>query len=239
MQNDDKRMIRIMDKLRFIICLIVCGFVAASCNDDDGYSLDNFTVNIATVVDSDDLFYLKLDNGQKLWVAAPVMSKPKAERAIINYTLLSDNISNYDHAIRLNRISTVLTKDIIYIDPANVEEQDSIGNDPIKIISIWEGGDYLNIKFGFNFGEKYQHLVNMVADDADFDISNNPVRLEFRHNKYDDPELYGVQDYICFNLKQYKKAALEAGINELKFEIRALDFKNEEKTYSIIYKIIE
>lgn len=229
-----------MKTFKFIILLFICIFIATSCNDDDGYSLGEFRVNMATVkeLESADNFYLQLDNGSKLWIAVPaVVGTPKYERVIINYTLLSDSIDGYDHMIRLNGISSILTKDIAYIDPDDEVKQDSIGNDPIKIISIWEGGDYMNIKFGFNYGETKQHLISLIADEPDFDITSEPIKLTFRHNKFNDPERYAIQDYVCYNLKPYKDAAIAAERDKITFEVKVLDFKNEEKTYTVEYNI--
>ena len=227
-----------MNKLTFFIFIFTIGFITTSCNDDD-YSSDKYITKMATVVDMGSTFYFQLDNNEKLWVSAPQMAKPDADRVIINYTPLSDSLSGYDYTIRVNGIRKVLTKDIVYISPSNIIEQDSIGHDPIRMLTIWAGSDYLNIKFGFNYGEKQQHLVSLVADEPNFDVSASPIKIQFRHNQNNDPQLYPKEDYVCFDLKPYKKAALLAGLDKLEFQVQTLNFRNEEKTYSIEYKIVE
>ncbi|MBK5719512.1 NigD-like N-terminal domain-containing protein [Dysgonomonas sp. Marseille-P4677] len=210
----------------------------ASCLDDDGYSLGKSWRSLVTVNKIDDKTYdFTLDNGAKLWVAAPIglNLKPKYDRAIIDYTILSDKQGNYDHYIKLNDFYDVLTKDVIYISPDDEVKQDSIGHDPIKVRSIWEGGGYLNINFEYNMGEVSQHMVNLVSDASDLAVNDEIVSLEFRHNKNDDPERYKAQGYVSFDLAPYK---IE-GRDKVKFKINVKDFDGETKVYDIEYKYTE
>lgn len=212
-------------------------FGFASCSDDDGYSLDKRWENIVTVNKIDDNTYdFTLDNGDKLWVAAPVglNLKPKYSRAIINYTILSDERGEYDHYVKLNGFYDVLTKGVIYIPEDNEVKQDSIGNDPIKVHSIWQGGGYLNIGFGYNTGETKSHMLNLVSADPELSKEDDVVKLEFRHNKSGDPEKYGVKGYVSFDLSPYKIP----GRDKVTFEISAKDFgsSGEIKTYKVEYK---
>ncbi|MFV0538944.1 MAG: NigD-like protein [Dysgonomonas sp.] len=216
-----------------ISALLALGFV--SCGDDDGYSLDKYWRSIATINKvGDNTYDFTLDSGEKLWVAAPVGLNldPKNKRAIINYTILSDAQNGYDHYIKLNGFSEVLTKDIIYIAPDDKIKQDSIGHSPIKVYSVWEGGDYLNISFGFNVGGIGGHMINLVSAESDLSKDENIVKLEFRHNQKNDPEHYPSKSYVSFNLAPYK---IE-GRDEVTIELMWKDFDGETKTYKIEYK---
>lgn len=214
--------------------VLTLGF--SSCLDDDGYSLGNYWEDIVTVKKIDDNTYSFVrDNGDKLWVAAPVglNLKPKYDRAIINYTILSDAKDGYDHYIRLNDYYDVLTKGVIYIAPDDQVKQDSIGYDPIKVYSVWEGGGYLNINFGYNTGEKEPHMINMVSAEPDLSVDKDVVKLEFRHNiNGDEPSRYPVKGYVSFDLTPYKIA----GRDKVTFEITSKDFGGETKTFKIEYK---
>lgn len=226
-----------MKAFRFLLLIFIVSLTFISCNDD-GYSLGDFSVEMATINNIDETTYsLTLDDGTKLWIASPLNPvRPSTKRAIINYTILSDKQGEYDHYIKLNGIRPLLTKDVIYIDPEDTAKQDSIGSDPIKILSVWEGGGYINIYFGFNTGDMYQHMVNILSDKADLGVTDEPVKLQFRHNKNGDPENYGAKGYVSFDLTPYKNAAEIAGKDKISFEITAIDFDGTPKTYKLEYK---
>jgi len=214
--------------------ILALGFY--SCSDDDGYSLDKYWVNIATINKiGDNTYDFTLDNGKKLWVAAPIglNLNPKYDRTIINYTLLSGERDGYDHYIKLNRIYEILTKKPVYIAFDNQEEQDSIGNDFIKVHSMWEGGGYLNIHFGYNIGGGKTHMLNLLSDKEDLGINDDVVKLEFRHNKNGDRDDYGYNGYVSFDLSPYKME----GKDKVTFEISWTDFKDQMKTKTIEYDL--
>lgn len=207
-----------------------------SCSDDDGYSLDKYWVNIATINKiGDNTYDFTLDNGKKLWVAAPIglNLNLKYDRAIINYTILSDEKDGYDHYVRLNRFYEVLTKKPIYIANDDEVKQDSIGNNFIKVHSMWEGGGYINIHFGYNAGGAKAHMLNLLSDKDDLGLNDEVVKLEFRHNQKDDPEYYPADGYVSFDLSPYKIA----GKDKITFEISWTDFGDEKKTKTIEYKL--
>lgn len=213
--------------------LLVLGFT--SCGDDEGYSLDKYWRSIATINKiGDNTYDFTLDSGEKLWVAAPVGLNidPRNKRAIINYTILSDAQNGYDHYIKLNGLSEVLTKDIIYIAPDDKIKQDSIGHSPVKVFSVWEGGGYLNISFGFNVGGVESHMINLVSAEPDFLKDEDVVKLEFRHNQKNDTEHYPSKSYVSFDLSPYKVEGREGVTIELIWK----DFNGETKTYKIEYK---
>lgn len=210
----------------------------ASCNDDEGYSLDKYWVSIATVNDVEgngDNFYLTLDDGTNLHIAAPLNPyKPKTKRIFANYTILGELEGDYKYAVRLNGIQSILTKDVIYIAPNDTHKQDSIGDNKIKVISMKEGGGYLNIKFGYNAGGEKPHLINLVSDQQDLSAGSDLVKLQFRHNQNGDPERYPAEGWVCFDLAPYKNAATG---DEITFEISSLDFNGDTVTKTIKYKI--
>jgi len=135
--------------VKYIALIIVVLSSAFACNDNDGYSLGDFRISIATVVpESSQTYSLLLDNGNKLWPAATdVYYRPQLnQRVFVNYTILSDKIDDYDHYIKVNDIWNVLTKSVIEL---NAENADSIGNDPVQVNEFWIGDNYLNVSFSF------------------------------------------------------------------------------------------
>lgn len=213
---------------------LVFTFGVTSCSDDDGYSLGKFWVNWATVNEVEGNRYFILDDSTTLFVAASSTGyQPKNKRVIINYTILSDKYGNYDHAIKLNGYyADVLTKNVLYIDPADQVKQDSIGNDPIKLYSVWEGGGYLNFHFGYNTGNQDAHMINLISSNPDLSVADDIVNLDFRHNRKNDPENYWVEGYASFDLAPYRKSGRES----VKFNIKVQVSNTETKTYEVEYK---
>ncbi len=172
-----------------------------SCLDDDGYSLGDMWYSVATAIPlSDNSFYLKLDGGTTLYPSAPlyIRYQPKEpQRVQVNYTILGDNFPNgYDHAIKLNRLDTILTKPIA--ENLGSEENNSVyGNDPVGIESIWVGDGYLNVIFYAHFSLNIKHYVNLLQNE---EASDTPYKLEFRHNAYDDLSSTMGYGIVAFDL---------------------------------------
>lgn len=195
-----------MKTLRFFLMLIsiaLGSILFYSClDDDDGYSLDKFWIDIATVVPLNETsFYLRMDDGTTLWPAAPIYSnyKPKEnQRAFVNFTILSDAKDGYDHWVKINRIDDILTKDIAENKGA---KNDSIyGIDPVKVSSIWVGDNYLNVHLKAYFGGVKKHFVNLIP----LDEEDGKKVYELRHNAYDDPPGYLRGSLVSFRLPDFQ-----------------------------------
>ena len=226
-------------KGKIILTSILLFLIFNACDDDDGYSLSKRWETIATAYPvSGNSYYLMFDNGEKIGVAASnVTYLPKAnQRIYLNFTYLSDSTNGFDHLVKVNWLAEILTKEVIDL---TFENQDSIGNDPVKIHSLWIGDDYLNIYFGYNYGKQSTHYINLVNNTIPdpYPSEGGEIYLEFRHNKNDDPEWYGKNGYAAFDLRKYKEEAITKGKDSLKFVIGVLDFGEEYKTYSITYKL--
>lgn len=180
--------------------ILLSSAIFSSCSND-GYSLGDYRVEIATVKPEGETVYsLILDDSTTLWPAATnVYYKPKKnQRAMVNYTILSDKFKEYDHAIKVNDIIDILTKDITTL---NMATADSLGNDPVQILNYWIGDGYLNIHFAtrFTFGAN-KHFINLAKNDT-VDIPN---LYEFRHNAYGDLNGTYSESYVAFNLNSIK-----------------------------------
>lgn len=216
-----------------IIGVALVSFTLSSClDDDDSYSLGDMWVAVATVVpESDNVYYLRLDNGNKLWPAATNYPgyQPKADqRASVNFTILADssqsNLNGFSHYIKINAIHNILTKPIAKNEGA---ANDSIyGTDPVSIPSkqsIWIGDGYLNIYFQTNWGGKTAHYINLIQTDAEKD----PYSLEFRHNAFDDPAYSSGAGRVAFNLSSLPDTKGETV--DLTLKVRTFDGETEFK----------
>jgi hypothetical protein len=206
--------------------------------DDDGYSLDDFVIDIATVEnpDNSNYFYLRLDDGKVLWMAATNLYnyKPQTgQRILANFTLLSDRPENsgYNHDIKLNDAYNILTKGIFNITP---ETQDSIGYNPIEINDMWIGSNYLNVEFYYR-GYNKTHYITLAKDDSK-EYDDGKIHLEFRHNACNDQEIYKGNGIVSFNL-----IALQALTSEktLDLAIHVKKYDTEETTYEFKYNFGE
>ena len=190
---------RMMKCLKFGLCLVFAVFLFNSCLDDDGYSLNKAWYSIATVHPLDDSksYWLSLDSGTSLWPVAtniPWYSPTEKQRALVVYTLLSDEFQGYDHAIKILDLKSILTKPIAEnLGEANDE---TYGTDPVGISEMWIGDGYLNIEFEFDYGRKAVHYINLIASEN----TDTPNNFEFRHNAYDDEPRYRRKGIVSFDL---------------------------------------
>lgn len=224
-----------MKMLRSILLVLGIALVSLtlpSClKDDNSYSLGDMWIAIATVVpQNDNSYYLRLDDGKKLWPAASNYPnyEPKADqRAFINFTILSDSTQGFAHYIKVNAIHNILTKPIA--ENKGTENDSTYGIDPVSIPSkedIWVGDGYLNVYFMTSWGGVKAHFINLIQTDA----AKNPYELEFRHNAYDDPKVTVGSSRVAFNLSSLPDTKGETV--DLKIKVWTL---NGIETYTVKY----
>ena len=194
-----------VESFLLVIGIALVSLTLPSCLDDDNsYSLGDIWIAVATVVpEGNNVYYLRLDDGDKLWPAAtnyPNYQPKPNQRALVNFTILADstqsNLGGFSHYIKVNAIHNILTKSIAKNEGA---ANDSIyGTDPVSIYNnnMWIGDGYLNIYFETLWGGKTAHFINLIQPDAE----NDPYTLEFRHNAYDDPQYTIGAGRVAFNL---------------------------------------
>ncbi len=225
-------------KRKFILSTIILAMFVAigfqSCEDNDGYSLGDFWVDIATVEtdDNSSAYWFILDDGTTLWPAASdIQYLPKqGQRIILNYSILSDQKNEFDHYIKINYIWDILTKKTIVLTATNA---DSIGNDPVKINDMWIGNHYLNVDFLFNYGGIRPHAINLVENSLIPDPQDGKIHLEFRHNAYGSTNNRLYNGLVCFDLKPYQNSSTDS----VTFAIKVLDWNTrDDVTYDIVYK---
>jgi len=228
-----------MKRLSYYLLLLVLVLVPTlqSCDldDDDGYSLGNYTIALGTVkVDAGNVSFV-LDNGEKLWPAAtlvPYKNLENGTRIIGNFTLLSDAQNGFDHYVRLNDYSVILTKNIINLTEEN---KDSIGDDPVRITDMWVGGDYLNVEFDMNIPGALKHRVNLVKNTTLQYPDDGYIHLEYRYNDMND-----VTDYVAHSIVSFKLEDMGVGHTDKKgLKIRINSAVNGEKVITIDYKDLQ
>ncbi|MDD2298498.1 MAG: NigD-like protein [Fermentimonas sp.] len=228
-----------MQKKIFILGLAIIGIllIYIGC-DDNSKSLGNFGIDIATIIpEGNNTYSLQLDNGKKLWPAAKAVNFTPSEhqRVLLNYTILSDQKDGFDHYIKVNDIWGILTKDVIEL---NAQNEQSIGDDPIKTNSIWIGGDYLNASFMFNYGGKQPHAINLVRNTLAIDSDKNVIELEFRHNSFESQSDKLYEGFVCFDLRPLR--VMDNDSVKISVKVKEWTDKTNSKTketrYDVVYR---
>lgn len=184
-----------MKKLHWLFMAICLAVMPAlqSCDDNDGYSLGDFTPPLwATVRVTGNAFYLNCDVWGTLWPVNTDIGWYDAvdgQRVITVFNPLWDNYAGYDHAVKLLRLQNVLTKEVETLTPETEEE---FGNDPVFIYKgdITISGGYMNIFFMQNLPSSTdnKHRISLVRPQEDDALygEDGYVHLELRYNDYDD-----------------------------------------------------
>ncbi|SFK86427.1 NigD-like protein [Proteiniphilum acetatigenes] len=223
-----------MKKTVLKISILLVGILLAipSC-DDNGRSLGDIYISIATVIpEGENAYSFLLDNDKRLWPAAGNVryAPTHNQRVFLNYTILWESSgATYDYDIKVNDIWNILTKQAIEL---NAENQDSIGNDPVKVKDIWVGGDYLNVSFLFNYGGVRPHLINLVENTLSDETSSDAIDLEFRHNAYQSPQTKLYEGFVCFDLKPFRTDDADS----VNLSIKVKGWNGETTTYDVVYR---
>ncbi len=226
-----------MQKRFFILDLVTIGIllIITGC-DDNSKSLSNFGIDIATIIpEGNNTYSLRLDNGKKLWpVAKTVNFNPlDNKRVLLNYTILSEQKDAFDYYIKINDIWEILTKEVIKL---NHQNENSIGNDPVKTNAIWIGGDYLNASFMFNYGGKQPHTINLVENTLTPDFNQNVIELEFRHNSFESQSNKLYEGFVCFDLKPLR--VMDADSVNISVKVKEWTDKTNRNTKETIYDVV-
>ena len=173
-----------MKRKLFIATLIIGFFLAVGCEKEDE-RIDNFLVDFATVFVSNRRIFFQLDNQRILIPKGLNYSGESGQRVILNYTPLRGD------TVKVNDVANIFTGAIQLPD---FFQQPS--KDPVKIQSVWVGGDYLNMIFETEY-HSVQHLIGLFI----MDPSSTPRELYFSHSRNNDPPGYPQTFYASFLIK--------------------------------------
>lgn len=196
-----------MNKLKFYLIALIAlvGFTFQACDDsDDYYSVGDIAIDWATVVSlSPYTYYLEGDTWGTMWPAAtsiPIYNPEEGQRVIVVFNPLADNIQGFDHAVKVEDIEEVLTKEVEILTP---ETDEAYGNDPITINEgdMWVSGNHLNIVFIQNVPIKEKHRISLVTSVMDVD-NEGYVPVQLRYNTYQDTTDLQVNGSVSFNLSK-------------------------------------
>lgn len=216
-----------------LIIALFSTFMLQSCLDDDDNG--NYDISIGTLEkDADGFYYLELDNQKKLFArdssAIHYYKATAGQRIIAQYSYLDEKIGTYDHSVRIADLSKILTKPVIEITP---EEEDSIADDKIEVISYWVSKKYLNIEYQVLGANTEPHMLNLVEVENPKEPEEGYASLEFRHNRFSDPEVRLYSGLVSFDLSALNYEPGAEGVKGIKVRVNTL--YQGEKTIKIKY----
>lgn len=172
---------------RFIAYLMVVFLIAFACEKDDE-RIDNFIVEFATVVRPAERITFQLDNFKTLIpIEIKDYSGKHGQRVILNYTPLRGD------TVKINSVNDIFT--------GGVQESNAVTNlikDPVKVQSVWVGGNYLNLILEIEYFDK-THVIGLFRD-----TQSSSIDLHFSHSKENDPPGYTEKFYASFSLSGIK-----------------------------------
>ncbi len=190
---------KLLSKLSMVV-IAVMAFMVTSCNDKN-YSF-KYWVSYGEVQIEEESYRIILDDGKILYVTeteVPLYNVQNGQRVIANYTILETLTDGYN--VRLNAISDILTKDILYKSEMTEDQLAELGDDPINIIgSVWFSiGKYMNIDFEFFYSSSnIAHMLNLVVDDENSTPDKKIV--EFKHNAFGDYPSFSGRGCVAFRV---------------------------------------
>ena len=214
-------------KMLFLTLWAVLIPTLTSCNDEEGYSIGDFTTpSWATLSITGDGFYLTDDIWGKLWPVNQHLNSTATsdlfedgQRVIITFNPLSDKYYGFDHAVKLLSIQEVLTKDIETLTPENDE---AYGNAPITIAqgNLTISGNHLNIIYQQDIPSQAKHRISLLRPASDNELygSDGYIHLQLRYNTYNDVSGYLLNNAVSFNLNSLD---IPAGTQGIKLKLQS------------------
>ena len=224
------------DKLQFPVSLswllpmLLC--VLVSCSDDDDYYYPSVKLDFLTAQAGADgsLQSILTDEGETL----AVVEDASNTRIDANSSLRI--VSNYGKATTANgesgaKLYAVL-KAISPVPQPEDKFKDGIKRDPVNVLSIWMGIDYLNLMLEIKSQNK-SHAFHFIEDETitDIETGTRTVRLSLYHDDGGDVQAYTKRAYASVPLRQYA----EDGINKITVYFSINTYSGKEATYEFEY----
>lgn len=177
------------NKLSLLVAIVLIPLLLAC--EKESVRIDNYLVEYATVNVAGSTVTFKLDDGKILMpeTTADKLDVEDGVRVILNYTPLDE-----DGFIKVNRIQK------IFMDVIKEEGfPEELKTSPIKIVTIWVSGQYLNMSFEVDYHSK-PHVTGLYRD-----MEAAEPTLYFSYSREDDPPGAPTLTYLSFDLNSLKR----------------------------------
>ena len=214
-----------------IFWLLGVFFLLTACGNDDDYYYPSVKLEFVTVESGTDgkIQTLIPDRGEALPVSkdrtGSTIGANTSKRVLSNYEVFSEGKGMSAEIYSLQALLTLVPKPAD--DPAY---KDGLVHDPVEVVSIWLGKDYLNMILNLKVDTGKGHTFGMVQDS----FAGGIVDLTLYHNANGDGEVYNRRAYITVPLSQYKDKANPGNPIKINFEYYTYGKDTPEK-YSFEY----
>ncbi len=217
-----------MKKYGFILAAFLIAIIIVGCKEEDDITYYN---TLGILQKTEDSTIIEADNDTRLLVenSSSLPSTLKDNDRVFLYFYLNGGTppAGIDYLINIYSIDKVPVKPVFEMTSYN---EDSIGNDPLKVSGLGLAKDYLNLSFLFYGGTK-THLINLIRYAGT--PSSDTIDLEIRHNDQDDNSyntLIGFMSFDLTSLQVESKDSVTLCIKAKEYEDRIF-----EKCYTYKY----
>lgn len=185
----------------------------AACGDDD-YYYPSVKLEFVTVVAGEDgsIQTLIPDKGESLPVledrTKSVISPNTSRRVMSNYEVLQGGARVY--SLQQLLVPDAKPED----DPVY---KDGIKTDPVEMVSIWLGRNYLNMILNLKVSTGKGHVFSIVEDISELE-TKGIVNMLLYHDANSDAEYYNRRAYISVPLEKYIDAENPSRVITIKFK---------------------
>ena len=191
-----------------------------ACGDDD-YYYPSVKLEFVTVEAGEDgrIQTLIPDKGEALPVAedrtGSTIAANTSRRVMSNYEVLPDGSAATIYSLQSLIVPVPKPED----DPVY---KDGIKQDPVEVVSIWLGRDYLNMILNLKVNGGKQHVFGIVEDLSEFE-TNGTVNMLLYHDANGDEEYYNRRAYLSVPLDKYADAENPGQKITIKFKYYTYD----------------
>ena len=195
-------------------------FLMTACGDDD-YYYPSVKLEFVTVEAGEDgrIQTLIPDKGEALPVAedrtGSTIAANTSRRVMSNYEVLPDGSAATIYSLQSLIVPVPKPED----DPVY---KDGIKQDPVEVVSIWLGRDYLNMILNLKVDGGKQHVFGIVEDLSEFE-TNGTVNMLLYHDANGDEEYYNRRAYLSVPLDKYADAENPGQKITIKFKYYTYD----------------
>lgn len=188
-----------------IVWFMVLLFLFTACKEKNDYHYPSVSLGFITVKGGEDghLQLLIPDNGEPMPILKDrtntKISPNTFKRLLSNYeATLVDGKS----AAIIYSLQELLTPEPkLPNDPAYVE---GIKTDPVTMVSIWMGRNYLNMILSLKVKGGKKHVIGMVEESIVHEGTEKVVTLSLFHDAAEDEPYYDRRAYVSVPLQKYK-----------------------------------
>lgn len=189
-------------------------FLMTACGEEDDYYYPSVKLEFVTVKAGGDgsIQTLIPDKGASLPVledhTRSAISPNTSRRVMSNYEVLAEGVRIYS----LQSLITPEPKpedDPVY--------KDGIKTDPVEMVSIWLGRNYLNMILNLKVSTGKGHVFGIVEDISELE-TKGIVNMLLYHDANSDAEYYNRRAYISVPLEKYVDAENPDRVIKIKFK---------------------